>query len=371
MEQGRNLLGMDSREQTATPAPTRLDLIGAEACPACCLCGAEGRPLYRGLRDRLFGAPGEWLLRQCPDPECGLFWLDPMPRPEEIGKAYARYYTHAAGENGGAGVAKRAWRTLKAAYLTGRFGYNGGVTRLGTRALAGLMYLLPLRRREVDASVRYLAHQPGGRLLDVGCGSGDWLAQMRRLGWNAEGLDFDPAAVEVARTRNLTVRLGPLEQQDYPPETFDAVTLHHVIEHVPDPVATLRACHRILRAGGRLVVATPNARSLSHRVFRGDWRGLEPPRHLHVFTPESLRRALQHAGFRRMTLHPQIVFSVVYESLRLRWGQTDPFPPTQPFRSAQMRAKVFNLWELARVCTRPELADCMAVVAEKTDGSPT
>lgn len=358
---------MNPETKTATVVGSAPDAIGADACRACCLCGMEGRALYAGLRDRLFGAPGVWSLRQCPDPQCGLLWLDPMPQPEEIGKAYARYYTHAAGESGGGGAAKRAWRALKAAYLAGRFGYHGGAGGFRRRTLAALMRLLPLRRRDLDASVRYLAHQPGGRLLDVGCGSGDWLVQMRQLGWNAEGLDFDPAAVELARTRNLTVRLGPLEQQDYPSEAFDAVTLHHVIEHVPDPVATLRACHRVLRPRGRLILATPNARSLSHRVFRSDWRGLEPPRHLHIFTPESLRRALEQAGFRRMTLHPQIVFSVVYESLLLQGGQTDPFPPTRPFRFAQMRAKVFNLWELLRVRTRPELADCMAVVAEKAD----
>lgn len=361
---------MHAANHTATAPATTLNAIGADVCPACRLCGAEGRPIYRGLRDRLFGAPGVWSLRQCPDARCGLFWLDPMPRPEEIAKAYVRYYTHSAEENAEAGAAKRAWRTLKAAYLARRYGYDDGATRFRTRALAGLMYLMPLRRREVEASVRYLAHQPRGRLLDVGCGSGDWLVRMRQLGWAVEGLDFDPAAVDVARARNLTVRLGALEQQDYPPETFDAVTLHHVIEHVPDPVATLQACHRILRPGGRLVVATPNARSLSHRVFRSDWRGLEPPRHLHVFTPESLRRALEQAGFRRMTLKPQIAFSVVYESLLLRWGQTDPFPPTRAFRAAQLLAKLFNLWELVCVRAQPELADCMTVVAEKMETSP-
>ncbi|MDW8308303.1 MAG: class I SAM-dependent methyltransferase [Verrucomicrobiales bacterium] len=340
--------------------------IGTEARPRCCLCGAEGRPLYAGLRDRLFSAPGVWSLRQCPDGRCGLLWLDPMPRAEEIARAYARYYTHAAVGNGSASALKRAWRTWKAAYLTERFGYNGEAKRGPTRALAALMYLLPVRRRDVEASVRYLPAQPGGRLLDVGCGSGDWLVQMRARGWQVEGLDFDPTAVEVARKRGLPVRLGPLEQQGYEAESFDAVTLHHVIEHVPDPVATLRECHRVLRRGGRLVVATPNVHSLSHRVFGPDWRGLEPPRHLHLFTPESLRRALRDAGFHQLVMHPQIVFSVVFESLLLRRGQTNPFPPTRPFRSARALATLFNLAELVLLRARPEWADCVTVVAEKT-----
>jgi 2-polyprenyl-3-methyl-5-hydroxy-6-metoxy-1,4-benzoquinol methylase len=324
-----------------------------------------GQIVYQNLHDRLFGAPGGWSFRQCPEPSCGLLWLDPMPRPEEVHKAYNRYYTHHASETGAQGLLKQTWHTLKAAYLAERFGYCDGSHGLQRRALAALMYVLPLRRRALEGFVRFLRHRPGGRLLDVGCGSGSWLVRMRELGWNVEGVDFDPSAIEVARNRDLNVRLGSLEAQGYDAETFDAVTLNHVIEHLPDPEATLRECHRALRSGGQLVVATPNVHSLSHRMFRTDWRGLEPPRHLHLFTVGSLRRVLEAAGFRRMTWHPQIAFSVVYESLLLRRGHTDAFTARRTFRSAQLLAKLFNLWELALIRVQPEWADCLMYVAWK------
>src|SRR6267143_4650388 len=64
------------------------------SCATCYVCGSQGNPLYRGMKETLFGASGEWDLKQCPSPNCGLVWLDPMPCPEDINRAYAFYYTH-------------------------------------------------------------------------------------------------------------------------------------------------------------------------------------------------------------------------------------------------------------------------------------
>ena len=100
------------------------------------------------------------------------------------------------------------------------------------------------------------------------------------------------AAVQVARQRGLEVDCGAVEDQRYPAAAFDAVTLNHVIEHVPDPLATVAECRRLLKPGGRLLMFTPNAGSLAHWMFGRDWRGLEPPRHLHLFAPGDNGQAL-------------------------------------------------------------------------------
>jgi SAM-dependent methyltransferase len=137
-----------------------------------------------------------------------------------------------------------------------------------------------------------------GRLLDVGSGNGEFLATMRDLGWEVVGLEPDYAAAAAARRdHGLDVILGTLEGATLDEASFDAVTLSHVIEHVPDPVQTIRECYRLLRRGGVLVVLTPNIASLCHRVFGADWRGLEPPRHLFLFSPETMRRCASAAGF--------------------------------------------------------------------------
>jgi predicted SAM-dependent methyltransferase len=73
--------------------------------------------------------------------------------------------------------------------------------------------------------------------------------------------------------------------------------MNHVIEHFHDPIDALRISHRLLKPGGILWIATPNLASLGHAVFRRDWIGLDPPRHLVLFTRSALARALAATGF--------------------------------------------------------------------------
>jgi SAM-dependent methyltransferase len=111
------------------------------------------------------------------------------------------------------------------------------------------------------------------------------------------GVDFDRHAVATARAKGLTVYQGGVKEQDFPPESFDAIAMNHVIEHVADPRGLIDECKRILRKDGTLVVITPNATGRLHRIYRENWRGLEPPRHLHLFSVTSLARLLASVGF--------------------------------------------------------------------------
>ncbi|OPY57223.1 MAG: hypothetical protein A4E49_00091 [Methanosaeta sp. PtaU1.Bin112] len=262
----------------------------------CLLCGDEGDILYSGLRDRLFDAPGIWSLMQCP--KCQLVWLNPRPAADDIGKLYANYFTHEIPNNQNRNGGLR--RVVKASILQSSYGYRiDGANRVMGSALS---YVGPLKAI-VCSSVRWLEAHEGGRLLDVGCGNGRFLDQMRQLGWEVTGVEPDGAAVSVAREKlGLQVFEGSLEEARLPGSHFDAITMNHVIEHVPDPIGTLRECHRVLRPGGKLVVSTPNIRSMGFQVFGEYWRGLEVPRHLHLFCPQSLRIAAEHAGLRVMEL---------------------------------------------------------------------
>jgi len=223
-----------------------------------------------------------------------------------------------------------------------------------------------MHRREADAAVRCLPAVPQGRLLDVGCGSGEWLLEMRQRGWTVEGFDFDDSAVKLARQKGLKVECGSLEDRNYPADCFDAVTLNHVIEHVPDPVRTLAECARILKPEGKLVLFTPNNSSLGHLLFREGWRGLEPPRHLHIFSMKSLRRTLTAAGFHEMTILPFIVTSVIYESLLLRWGRTGFASGSPRDLPAWGITRLFKFLELCLLPWNPALGDCVIAVAVKT-----
>jgi 2-polyprenyl-3-methyl-5-hydroxy-6-metoxy-1,4-benzoquinol methylase len=278
------------------------DVISTEPQPDCYLCGKRGEVLYRDLEDRLFGAPGSWTLKQCPGSDCGLIWLDAMPTERDIGKAYLNYYTH---EDDTQKLKKRssAFKRLKLAfylardkgYLRLRYDAANGASALGK--LAGLLiFFYPTYKATLDFNAMYLSVRSGAKLLEIGCGSGRQLEFLQQLGWQVEGLDLDPAAVKVASARGLTVHAGTLKKQNFPDGSFDAVVSSHVIEHVHDPVGLLRECGRILKSGGRLVVVTPNTASWGHKWFRNSWLHLDPPRHLHLFSPISLRRAARQAG---------------------------------------------------------------------------
>lgn len=289
------------------------------ATPGCLLCGSLGRALHRELADTLFDAAGTWTVAQCTNPRCRLLWLDPMPVAEDLAEAYAGYYTHTSptvDANPGPLRTLSSW--AKSGYHHIAYGYDplpgAGLPRLGHLLLS----LLPIRRGFADAEVRYLECLRGGRLLDVGCGSGAWLSFMQTRGWDGHGVDFDHRAVAVARAKGLPVSLGSLEDQQLPAASFDAVTLNHVVEHLPSPVSTLRECRRVLRPGGKLVVSTPNGTSLGHRLLGPSWRGLEPPRHLHVFNFMALEAALRLAGFQRVVLHGHVSPYVINESLAIR-----------------------------------------------------
>jgi SAM-dependent methyltransferase len=148
-----------------------------------------------------------------------------------------------------------------------------------------------------DFPFRLLAVQRKGNLLEVGCGDGGSLEIARQFGWNTVGVDFDSKAVDNARSKGLDVHHGQLQNLHLADNSFDMILMNHVIEHVHDPLGLLRECYRILRRGGRFAMLTPNSESWGCSYFRGDWRGLEPPRHIHIFNCQTLRELGRKAGF--------------------------------------------------------------------------
>jgi SAM-dependent methyltransferase len=187
-----------------------------------------------------------------------------------------------------------------------------------------LVPLIPPLRAAVDAECRHLPMLPahGGRLLDIGFGNGAFLELAAEIGWSAEGIDFDPAAVQAARSRGLEVRCAGVEELAGEPGAYDVITLSHVLEHVYDPPALLRAVYRLLKPGGLFWLETPNLDSLGHARFGRNWRGLEPPRHLTLFCVDSIKLALAQAGFTkpRQRWRGLSVFNVLPASEAIRDG---------------------------------------------------
>lgn len=298
-------MNANDSQSIASPGPWLADwpsegLQNVDRCP---VCGAPDREiLLNGLVDVLFSvANGRWNLQQCA--RCWCAYLDPRPDRETIGQAYGSYYTHVTGA-GKERLDTRSGplRTLQTALANGYLNHRFGTQRYpasGWGRVAAAM--LPRKREQLDAQFRFLPRaKPGQRLLDVGCGNGDFLELAVEMGWEVVGLEPDPLAVVAARARGFNVIEGQIETVVGMALRFDAITVSHVIEHVHDPAAFLASANTLLPQGGALYVDTPNILSVGAEAFGPSWRGLEPPRHLVIFNLPALRELLDKVGFGRV-----------------------------------------------------------------------
>jgi 2-polyprenyl-3-methyl-5-hydroxy-6-metoxy-1,4-benzoquinol methylase len=247
-------------------------------------------------------------------------------------------------------------------HMRARWGYDVTPTTTGGRHLARL---LPLRGAIVDREIRHLPARAGGRLLDVGAATGAAVARMSALGWDAEGLDPDPEASAVAERAGIKVTRGTLADLDDADhaEAFDAVTLSHVIEHLHDPAGELARIHRLLKPGGLLWIATPNLEALGHRRFGPDWVGLDPPRHLVLFTTGTLAGLLRRTGFEPApTPTPAPMAWVPFsQSAAVRDGRTPAAGPASGRRRLRALAALAD-----RLAARdPRRADELVAVARR------
>lgn len=278
---------------------------GIERVKNCLVCGSEERTLlYEDLTDQVFKtAPGRWTLYKCEF--CGSAYLDPRPNQATIGLAYGCYYTHEGQDHP---IIRRIGhvRTVLHDWLNGYMNVRYGLKRQPASLLgAWIIPMIPPLQAAADAECRHSPRPPknGGSLLDIGCGNGRFLMLAREMGWNAEGIDLDFKAVETACQRGLTVRQGGINLLSAEKEKYDFITLSHVIEHVHQPIDLLRNIYRLLKPGGILWLETPNLNSLGHTRFSASWRDLDPPRHLTLFTPDSMYHALHQTAFERIQQH--------------------------------------------------------------------
>jgi 2-polyprenyl-3-methyl-5-hydroxy-6-metoxy-1,4-benzoquinol methylase len=236
------------------------------------VCGALGAErTLTGREDREYGIAATLSYWRCSG--CRLVFADPMPDATTVASFYANYTTHAS-------------KPIAASWLG--------------RALAKA--LKHVRKRELQATMRSLP--PQSRCLDYGCGAGGTLQLLRDLGLqNRTGYEPDPKAHAVAQKSGNKVHTT--EQDALADGPFDFVLLDHVIEHLPNPAATLQTLAAAMSAGAVLLIRTPNTRSMLASVFGPRWRGWETPRHLCLFNRnsiEALGTALQVAELRVVRL---------------------------------------------------------------------
>jgi 2-polyprenyl-3-methyl-5-hydroxy-6-metoxy-1,4-benzoquinol methylase len=319
------------------------------------------------MKDRIFNVPGAWNLKKCTNRSCGLVWLDPVPLRDDILHVYRDYYTH-SGERRAKppSFLRRLAKFWDRSYISRKYGSRDYKRSLWRKFFGLYRVLHPIRRASLDFDAMYIEVLEGGRLLEVGCGAGDNLKALQGLGWKVEGVDFDPKAVENARRKGLKVRQGNLEEHNYPDNVFDAIVLSHLIEHLHDPFLLLKECKRILSPEGTLVVITPNVSSLGHKFFKDAWYPLEPPRHLYIFSLQTLSSLSSRAGFNKQNIFTTVrqangVFTASWDinrSGRHIWGGAQP-------RTVKKLVKAMALIEWSCLAFFPFIGEEIVLVAKK------
>jgi 2-polyprenyl-3-methyl-5-hydroxy-6-metoxy-1,4-benzoquinol methylase len=239
---------------------------------ACLICRSPRLDvLYEGVRDHYGIDARTYRFLRCQ--ECGSASLDPLPPAAARDAAYSADYTFKP--TPGAGV-----RGLLAALEWRWFYRRGYVERL--------------------ALIRRLTGLTSGRVLEVGCGSGLFLAFLRQAGYEVAGLDPSKADVEYARERlGVEAIHGDLETPGLATGRYDAVLMIYVLEHIADPHAALARVAALLRPGGWVVLGLPVMDSLQARLLGPRWSAVtEAPRHVHIPSVAGARRLLAGAGFR-------------------------------------------------------------------------
>jgi 2-polyprenyl-3-methyl-5-hydroxy-6-metoxy-1,4-benzoquinol methylase len=136
-----------------------------------------------------------------------------------------------------------------------------------------------------------------GRVLDLGCSVGNLLLSFSKRGLEAEGVDFDAAAIAYCRSRGLNARIADLTDFELEPFRYDFIVLQHTLEHILDPACFLKRIRQGLAETGKIVVEVPNVNCFTRYVFGPDWHGWDPPFHVNQFDERSLQRALRMAGY--------------------------------------------------------------------------
>lgn len=273
-------------------------------------------PLCRGhvcadfclAKDRMFGLPGTFTLVTCQ--KCSVVSLHPMLSQSQVSPYYPpkKYYAYDT-------KGKEGFFSWLRAYLIRANSHPTLFSRI-------LSMILPTVPAIPDFSV-------DGKILDIGCGAGDTLMLLKKLGWETFGIDIDATAVAIAKKRGVDhVRVGFYQDiSSYPDNYFDAIRLYHVIEHLDDPMRCLLFIKRKLKKEGQLIIGTPNVESLLSHLFGTYWYNLDAPRHLVLFSPQTLQRFVAQSGFRSSRIEfcsaGGLLGSIQYvlrDTLKLRWN---------------------------------------------------
>jgi 2-polyprenyl-3-methyl-5-hydroxy-6-metoxy-1,4-benzoquinol methylase len=230
---------------------------------SCPVCGpAPSEKVFEVLSQRL-KTKTPFQLRRCS--QCGLVITTPRPEAQEMDRLYSEEYFPV--------------------------GQSSKVTAVGKLTIS-----------EETSFVQKYVRQ--GAVLDIGCGLCAFLMELPAARFEVHGLEpYHGLFASVPESIRPRIKFEPFERAVFPENHFDLITLWHVLEHLPEPVATLQRIHRLLKPGGRLVIEVPNLASVEARWLGRHWYHLDVPFHFWHFTPAALHAMVTQAGLQVEAQH--------------------------------------------------------------------
>jgi ubiquinone/menaquinone biosynthesis C-methylase UbiE len=236
-------------------------MVHHDVCP---LCSSEKIALHLSCNDH-FISRKDFAIFNCSD--CGFLFTQDYPEETEIGQYYesGNYISHS---NTSEGFSNKLYRVAR---------------------------VIMLRRKK--RLIGKITHLNRGTILDIGSGTGYFASTMKRAGWQTRGIEINEKARSFSIT-NFELEVDPPERiTAYESNSFDCITLWHVLEHFHDPFRYISEIYRLLKPGGVCIVALPNSSSLDAKSYKQFWAAWDVPRHLWHFQPVTFRIFAEKSGF--------------------------------------------------------------------------
>ena len=240
----------------------------ANKCP---WCNSENNSKFLELKD-YFLTQENFEILECND--CKLLFTTPCPAPDKIGDYYKSddYLSHNESKKG---IVPQIYNLVKKVNIKNKF----NITVNG--------------QQTTDNSI-----------LDIGCGVGDFLNYAKEKGCDITGIEPSEDARKIAEEKLSTKIFSPEELQNLPNESFDIVTMWHVLEHVADLKTEIHHLERIVKKNGRLVLALPNYKSFDAEYYKDKWAAYDVPRHLNHFSRSSIKNIFVTTAFQLIDIKP-------------------------------------------------------------------
>ncbi len=239
----------------------------------CPVCQSEKKSFLFTAFDILYKmVEDKFIMYKCRD--CAAIYLSPFPSQKETERFYPKnYYSYDTEESDG--FFERLKKKIIQSKMDGENGLSWG-DRILVFLFKNKFSGIPLYRKE------------SGKFLDIGCGSGKNLSLLNRYGWDTYGIELDADAVQHAKSQGLKVERSSIETANFGDIKFDSIRIWHVFEHLTNPQKAIEQLKDWLVDDGEILMALPNAHSWARIILGRYWYGLDVPRHVISYSPETL-----------------------------------------------------------------------------------